>query len=167
MSHVIVVGGGAAGMFAAIAAAKNGHQVTLYEKNEKLGKKIFITGKGRCNITNAADMEELFDAVVTNSKFLYSSFYGYTNQNVIDFFEDAGVPVKMARERRERATEALKESYFVHCRHVSDTLSTEWKLLPYFYVDEYQIPSTGLHCHHSALARLRNGFFPDCNSWQN
>lgn len=100
MSHVIVVGGGAAGMFAAIAAAKNGHQVTLYEKNEKLGKKIFITGKGRCNITNAAGMEELFDAVVTNSKFLYSSFYGYTNQNVIDFFEDAGVPVKIERGNR-------------------------------------------------------------------
>lgn len=100
MSHVIVVGGGAAGMFATIAAAKNGHQVTLYEKNEKLGKKIFITGKGRCNITNAADMEELFDAVVTNSKFLYSSFYGYTNQNVIDFFEDAGVPVKIERGNR-------------------------------------------------------------------
>ena len=100
MSHVIVVGGGAAGMFAAIAAAKNGHQVTLYEKNEKLGKKIFITGKGRCNITNGADMEELFDAVVTNSKFLYSSFYGYTNQNVIDFFEDAGVPVKIERGNR-------------------------------------------------------------------
>lgn len=100
MSHVIVVGGGAAGMFAAIAAAKNGHQVTLYEKNEKLGKKIFITGKGRCNITNAADMEELFDAVVTNSKFLYSSFYGYTNQNVIDFFENAGVPVKIERGNR-------------------------------------------------------------------
>ncbi len=100
MSHVIVVGGGAAGMFAAIAAAKNGHQVTLYEKNEKLGKKIFITGKGRCNITNAADMEELFDAVVTNSKFLYSSFYGYTNQNVIDFFEDSGVPVKIERGNR-------------------------------------------------------------------
>ena len=100
MSHVIVVGGGATGMFAAIAAAKNGHQVTLYEKNEKLGQKIFITGKGRCNITNAADMEELFDAVVTNSKFLYSSFYGYTNQNVIDFFEDAGVPVKIERGNR-------------------------------------------------------------------
>ena len=97
MSHVIVVGGGAAGMFAAIAAAKNGHQVTLYEKNEKLGKKIFITGKGRCNITNAADMEELFDAVVTNSKFLYSSFYGYTNQNVRDLFEYAGVLVQIER----------------------------------------------------------------------
>ena len=100
MSQVIVVGGGAAGMFAAIQAAKNGHQVTLYEKNEKLGKKIFITGKGRCNITNASDLEELFQAVVTNSKFLYSSFYGYTNQNVIDFFEEAGVPVKIERGKR-------------------------------------------------------------------
>lgn len=100
MSQVIVIGGGAAGMFAAIAAAKNGHQVTLFEKNEKLGKKIFITGKGRCNITNAAEIEELFNAVVTNSKFLYSSFYGYTNQNVIDFFEDAGVPVKIERGNR-------------------------------------------------------------------
>ena len=100
MSHVIVVGGGAAGMFAAIAAAKNGHQVTLYEKNEKLGKKIFITGKGRSNLTNAADMEELFDAVLTNSKFLHSSFYGYTNQNVIDIFEAAGVPVKIERGNR-------------------------------------------------------------------
>ncbi len=100
MSQVIVVGGGAAGMFAAIQAAKNGHQVTLYEKNEKLGKKIFITGKGRCNITNASDLEELFQAVVTNSKFLYSSFYGYTNQNVIDFFEEAGVPVKIERGNR-------------------------------------------------------------------
>ena len=100
MSQVIVVGGGAAGMFAAIQAAKNGHQVTLYEKNEKLGKKIFITGKGRCNITHASDLEELFQAVVTNSKFLYSSFYGYTNQNVIDFFEEAGVPVKIERGNR-------------------------------------------------------------------
>lgn len=119
MSHVIVVGGGAAGMFAAIAAAKNGHQVTLYEKNEKLGKKIFITGKGRCNITNAADMEELFDAVVTNSKFLYSSFYGYTNQNVIDFFEDAGVPVKIERGNR----------VFPISDHSSDVIrALEWEM---------------------------------------
>ena len=86
MSKVLIVGGGAAGMFAAITAAKNGHQVSLYEKNEKLGKKLFITGKGRCNITNACDMETLFSSVVTNSNFLYSSFYGYTNWDVIDFF---------------------------------------------------------------------------------
>ena len=100
MSKTLVIGGGAAGMFAAIAAAGNGHEVHVYEKNEKLGKKLFITGKGRCNITNACDMEALFDAVVTNSKFLYSSFYGYTNQNVIDFFEQIGVKTKVERGER-------------------------------------------------------------------
>ena len=100
MSKTLVIGGGAAGMFAAIAAAGNGHEVHVYEKNEKLGKKLFITGKGRCNITNACDMETLFDAVVTNSKFLYSSFCGYTNQNVIDFFEQIGVKTKVERGER-------------------------------------------------------------------
>lgn len=100
MSKTLVIGGGAAGMFAAIAAAGNGHEVHVYEKNEKLGKKLFITGKGRCNITNACDMETLFDAVVTNSKFLYSSFYGYTNQNVIDFFGQIGVKTKVERGER-------------------------------------------------------------------
>lgn len=100
MSKTLVIGGGAAGMFAAIAAAGNGHDVHVYEKNEKLGKKLFITGKGRCNITNVCDMETLFDAVVTNSKFLYSSFYGYTNQNVIDFFEQIGVKTKIERGER-------------------------------------------------------------------
>ena len=100
MSKTLVIGGEAAGMFAAIAAAGNGHEVHVYEKNEKLGKKLFITGKGRCNITNACDMETLFDAVVTNSKFLYSSFYGYTNQNVIDFFEQIGVKTKVERGER-------------------------------------------------------------------
>ena len=74
MSNVIVVGGGAAGMMAAIAAAKCGHNVTLLEKNEKLGKKLFITGKGRCNVTNGADMDVLFQNVCTNEKFLYSVF---------------------------------------------------------------------------------------------
>lgn len=100
MSKVLVVGGGAAGMFAAIAAAYNGNEVHLFEKNEKLGKKLFITGKGRCNITNASDMETLFHSVVTNSKFLYSSFYGYTNQDVIDFFERIGVRTKIERGNR-------------------------------------------------------------------
>ena len=88
MSKVLIAGGGAAGMFAAITAARQGQEVHVYEKNEKLGKKLFITGKGRCNITNACDMDTLFDSVITNSKFLYSSFYGYTNQDVIDFFEN-------------------------------------------------------------------------------
>ena len=100
MSKVLVIGGGAAGMFAAIFAAYNGNEVHLYEKNEKLGKKIYITGKGRCNITNAGDMETLFQSVVTNSKFLYSSFYGYTNQDTIDFFERIGVETKIERGNR-------------------------------------------------------------------
>lgn len=100
MNKVLVVGGGAAGMFAAIFAAYNGNEVHIFEKNEKLGKKLFITGKGRCNITNASDMETLFSSVVTNSKFLYSSFYGYTNQDVIDFFERIGVRTKIERGNR-------------------------------------------------------------------
>ena len=100
MSKVLVVGGGAAGMFAAIFAAYNGNEVHIFEKNEKLGKKLFITGKGRCNLTNASDMDTLFSSVVTNSKFLYSSFYGYTNQDVIDFFERIGVATKIERGNR-------------------------------------------------------------------
>lgn len=100
MSKVLVVGGGAAGMFAAIFAAYNGNEVHIFEKNEKLGKKLFITGKGRCNITNAGDMETLFASVLTNPKFLYSSFYGYDNQSVIDFFEHIGVKTKIERGNR-------------------------------------------------------------------
>ena len=100
MSKVLVVGGGAAGMFAAIFAAYNGNEVHIFEKNEKLGKKLFITGKGRCNITNASDMDTLFASVVTNPKFLYSSFYGYDNQNVIEFFERIGVRTKVERGNR-------------------------------------------------------------------
>lgn len=100
MSKVLVVGGGAAGMMAAIAAAEKGHQVSLYEKNEKLGKKLFITGKGRCNLTNAVEVEELLSAVLTNRRFLYSAFYGFTNQQVMDFFTDNGVPLKVERGNR-------------------------------------------------------------------
>lgn len=100
MSNVIVVGGGAAGMMAAVFAARNGQNVQLLEKNEKLGKKLFITGKGRCNITNAADIEDLFTAVISNPKFLYSGFYSFTNQQVIDFFEELGVRTKIERGER-------------------------------------------------------------------
>ena len=100
MSNVIVVGGGAAGMMAAVFAARNGQNVQLLEKNEKLGKKLFITGKGRCNITNAADIEDLFTAVISNPKFLYSGFYSFTNQQVIDFFEELGVKTKVERGER-------------------------------------------------------------------
>ena len=101
MKHVIVIGGGAAGMMAAYAAAREGARVTLLEKNEKLGKKLFITGKGRCNVCNAAqDMETLFQNVCTNRKFLYSAFYGFDNTAVMDLFEKAGCPLKIERGDR-------------------------------------------------------------------
>lgn len=100
MSKVAVVGGGAAGMIAAVFAARCGNDVYLYEKNEKLGKKLFITGKGRCNLTNTADMEELFASVVSNPKFLYSGFYSFTNDQAIDFFEELGVKTKVERGGR-------------------------------------------------------------------
>lgn len=100
MSKVIVIGGGAAGMMAAIAAAQKGHKVILLEKNEKLGKKLFITGKGRCNVTNAADMDVLFQNICTNEKFLYSAFYGFDNTRVCDLLEQAGCPLKTERGDR-------------------------------------------------------------------
>lgn len=100
MSKVIVIGGGAAGAVAAVFAARNGHRVELFEKNEKIGKKLFITGKGRCNVTNAGDMDALFDAVKSNPKFLYSAFYSFTNEQAMDFFEELGVRLKVERGNR-------------------------------------------------------------------
>ncbi len=100
MGTVLVIGGGAAGMMAAYAAAKRGQTVRLYEKNEKLGKKIFITGKGRCNLTNGCEVEDLFTNVVTNEKFLYSAFYGLTNRDVMELFEEWGCRLKVERGNR-------------------------------------------------------------------
>lgn len=97
---VLVIGGGAAGMMAAIAAAKEGASVTLLEKNEKTGKKLFITGKGRCNLTNACGDEEFFQSVVSNEKFLYSAFYTLDNRAVMEFFEKAGCRLKTERGNR-------------------------------------------------------------------
>lgn len=119
MSRVIVIGGGPAGMFASYFAAKSGHQVFLLEKNEKLGKKLYITGKGRCNITNAADMEELFEAVVSNRKFLYSAFYSFDNQSVMDFFHEYGLETKIERGNR----------VFPVSDHSSDVIKTLEKAL--------------------------------------
>lgn len=114
MKKVIVIGGGAAGMMAAIQAAEKGHQVLLLEKNEKLGKKIYITGKGRCNITNACDTEDLFKHVLRNRKFLYSAFYTFSNWQVMDFFQNHGLALKT--ERGERV--------FPQSDHSSDVIQT-------------------------------------------
>ncbi|MBQ9120285.1 MAG: NAD(P)/FAD-dependent oxidoreductase [Lachnospiraceae bacterium] len=100
MSKVIVIGGGAAGMMAAIFAARAGHQTIIFEKSEKLGKKVYITGKGRCNLTNACDLEELFRNVVTNSRFMYSAFYGFSNEETIAFFQSLGLQTKVERGQR-------------------------------------------------------------------
>ncbi len=119
MSKVIVVGGGAAGMMACHAASLCGHQVTLLEKNEKLGKKIYITGKGRCNLTNASDMEVIFANVMSNKKFLYSAFYTFDNNQVIDLFETNGMATKTERGNR----------VFPVSDHSSDVIATMARIL--------------------------------------
>ena len=127
MKRVLIVGGGAAGMFAAAVAAQKGCEVFLFEKNEKLGKKLYITGKGRCNVTNDCGPEELLSAVVRNRKFLYSAFYTFGSRDMMDFLEKAGVPLKTERGNRVfpvsdhssdiiRALERRIREYGVHIR---------------------------------------------------
>ncbi|CDI49419.1 NAD(P)/FAD-dependent oxidoreductase [Clostridium tetani] len=99
MKTVVVIGGGPAGMMAAITAA-NKYKVLLIEKNEKLGKKLFITGKGRCNVTNKKDISDFFDYIPGNPEFLYSSLYTFTNENTIEFFNSRNTPLKIERGDR-------------------------------------------------------------------
>ena len=100
MKKVVVIGAGAAGMMAAATAANRGLDVTLLERNHRVGRKLLITGKGRCNITNDCDIEELIENVPTNGKFLYSAFYTFTNTDVIDMFNRLGVATKTERGKR-------------------------------------------------------------------
>ena len=118
-SKVAIVGGGAAGMMAAFSAASSGHQVDLFEHNEKLGKKIYITGKGSCNLTNACDVEDYFGNIVRNSKFLYSAIYTFDNQAVMDFFEEQGLGLKVERGNR----------VFPNSDHASDVIKALTKAL--------------------------------------
>ncbi|OSA88888.1 UNVERIFIED_ORG: FAD-dependent oxidoreductase [Clostridium botulinum] len=99
MSKVIVIGAGPAGMMAAITAAKE-HKVTLLDGNERLGKKLFITGKGRCNVTNAKDISEFFDYIPGNPHFLYSALYTFTNEDTMNFFSNEGIKLKVERGDR-------------------------------------------------------------------
>ncbi len=98
--NILVIGGGAAGMMAAIAAASVGGKVTLFEKNEKLGKKLYITGKGRCNVTNACDPEDFFANIVRNPRFMYSSFKLCSNDMLMALLESYGVSLKTERGNR-------------------------------------------------------------------
>ena len=115
---VLVVGGGAAGMLAALFAAENGAAVTLLERNEKLGKKVYITGKGRCNITNTAEREAFMQAIYRNPRFMYASFAAFDNQDMIRLMENLGVPLKV-----ERANRVFPESD--HASDVTNALRCE------------------------------------------
>ena len=130
MNKVIIVGGGAAGMLASVIAARNGCEVLLFEKNEKLGKKVYITGKGRCNVTNNCDPEELLQAVMSNPKFLYSAFYSFTSQDMMHLLEEAGVPLKTERGNR----------VFPVSDHSSDIIHGLERLMKKYHVQ------TRLHC---------------------
>ncbi len=111
--RVAVIGGGAAGQLAAIKAAEHGHAVTLFEQNEKLGKKLFITGKGRCNLTNACDRDGFFRHVVKNPRFLYSAYANFDSAAIVNLIESAGVPTKVERGSRvfpasDKSSDVLK-----------------------------------------------------------
>ncbi|MGP1432666.1 MAG: NAD(P)/FAD-dependent oxidoreductase [Catonella sp.] len=113
MSKVLVIGAGAAGSMAAVFAAKNGNEVIVFEKNAKTGKKIYITGKGRCNITNAVENTELIKNTIRNPKFMYSAYSTFTSEDVIKFFETLGCPVKIERGNRvfpvsDRSSDVIK-----------------------------------------------------------
>ena len=143
MSKVAVVGGGAAGMFASVFAARNGNEVHVFEKNEKLGKKLFITGKGRCNVPNAADIETLLANVRGNPKFLYSAFYSCSNDMVMDFFEKEGCRLKV--ERGDRV--------FPLSDHSSDIIATLERAM--------KNAGVRIHLHHEvkSLEELKNKGF--------
>lgn len=100
MSRVVIIGGGAAGMMAAVTAAGNGHDVVVCEKNEKVGRKLYITGKGRCNLTNATDAEGLLRGVRSNPRFLFSAVSGFDSADTMRFFEDLGLSLKVERGNR-------------------------------------------------------------------
>ena len=118
-NQAVVIGGGAAGMIAAAAAAENGRHVILLEKNEKLGKKLYITGKGRCNVTNACGRDQFFQNIVSNPKFLYSAFDRFDNKCLVKMLEDNGCNLK--EERGERV--------FPVSDHASDVTAAFERLL--------------------------------------
>lgn len=100
MTDIIIIGGGAAGCFAAVHASRYGKSVLLFEKNEKLGRKLRITGKGRCNVTNNSDVQEHMKNIPVNQRFMYSAFSVFDAYNTMDFFEEIGVPLKTERGNR-------------------------------------------------------------------
>lgn len=117
--NICIIGAGASGLMAAYHASTIGHQVTIIEKNDKIGKKLFITGKGRCNITNNSDAENVIKNVVRNPKFLYSALYSYDSYSVMDFFESQGLKLKTERGNR----------VFPYSDHSSDVVNVFSKII--------------------------------------
>lgn len=153
--NVCVIGGGAAGMMAAYRAASLGNRVTVFEKNEKLGKKIYITGKGRCNLTNASDIETVFANVNKNPKFLYSALYSFDNEAVMKLFEENGLRLKVERGNR----------VFPESDHASDVIKTLEKMLKSLGVEirlnttvERLLEADGV-CNGVALSNGKREFF--------
>lgn len=133
MKKVAVIGGGAAGLMAAYAAAKNGNKVEVFEKNEKCGKKIYITGKGRCNVTHECPPDEFLQNVVNNSKFLTGAIYNFSPERCVQFFEDGGTTLKLERGNRyfpvsDKASDVTKclENY---CKNAGVTFNFNEKVL--------------------------------------
>ena len=150
MKQVAVIGGGAAGMMAAITAAKEGAQVTIYEKNEKLGKKLYITGKGRCNLTNFCEPSDFFPNVVSNPKFLYSAVSSFTSKDTCAFFEDAGLRLKVERGNRvfpqsDKSSDVIKTlEKELKANHVKVCLHTEIKDISELKEDAVIIATGGI-----------------------
>lgn len=134
---ICVIGAGPAGIIAAGMAASRGKDVTLMEKNERIGKKLFITGKGRCNITNYSPIEDFFDCVIKNRNFLYSSFYSFTNMDLISLLEDNGLKVKVERGNRvfpasDKSSDVIKTlDKFLYKNNVKLLLNTKVNSIEY------------------------------------
>ena len=133
MKNVAVIGAGAAGLMAAFSAAKNGNKVTVFEKNEKCGKKIYITGKGRCNLTHDCTPDEFLSNVVSNAKFLTGTIYSFSPQRTMQFFEDGNLKLKVERGARvfpvsDKASDVTKclENY---CKEVGVCFNFNEKVL--------------------------------------
>lgn len=143
-NRIAVIGGGAAGMFAACVAAENGSEVFLYEKNDFLGKKLAITGKGRCNLTNNCDVREFISNVPTGGKFLYSAINKFTPQDTMTFFENSGLPLKTERGNR----------VFPVSDKAVDVVFTLKKLLKEFNVHTVKAKVTGIESENGQVCRI-------------
>ncbi len=165
MKKVIIVGGGASGLMAAYAAASNGHDVTLIEKNEKLGKKIYITGKGRCNFTNDCAPDEFLQNVIRGEKFLRGSLYAFTPQKTIEFFENNGLSVKIERGNRvfpssdhaSDVTKILEKA----CKNAGVTIRLNEKVEK-IIVENNTMPDVGIMSRVVELYTDKGGYPCDC-----